>query len=394
MGRSYSQGMKDGSAALDRAVVGPGVRASNRLGLDYRAQARLLAPPPLPRGSRGILDIHAHINGPAAARIYREVAELFGISMTFTQVRLPEAEAVRETLGDFVRFIAFPNFREADKRRAFTEGYLEDIAAFHERFGARILKLWNAPRMYEFFEGDSGKDLIEFDSPWRVRHAHLGEQLGMMFMVHVADPDTWFATRYKDASRFMRKIDHYRGLRVMLDRFKGPWIAAHMGGWPEDLGFLSEMLEKHPNLYLDTSATKWIVREISMHPREESVDFFVRWKDRILFGSDIVTTDEHLTPKPPPMEATTKHPMADLADSPESAFDLYASRYLALRMMLETGYMGESPIADPDLVMIDPARFGPMDAPTLRGLALPRDVLEALYGGTARRVLASVGITV
>ena len=388
--------MKDGSVLADHRAVAPGVRASNRLGLDYRAMAKQLPAPPLPTGARGILDIHAHINGPAASKIYREVAELYGISMTFTQVRLPEAQSVRDTLGDFVRFIAFPNFREADKRRAFTEGYLEDIAAFHERFGARILKLWNAPRMYEFFEGETGKDLIEFDSPWRVRHAQLGEQLGMMFMVHVADPDTWFATRYKDASRFMRKIDHYRGLRVMLDRFKGPWIAAHMGGWPEDLGFLSEMLEKHPNLYLDTSATKWIVREISRHPRDAAAEFFVRWKGRILFGSDIVTTDEHLAPKPAPAAGApaNKHPMADLADSPEGAFDLYASRYLALRMMLETGYEGESPIADPDLMMVDPERFGTMDAPTLRGLALPGDVLAELYGGAARRVLASVGAVV
>jgi hypothetical protein len=86
--------------------------------------------------------------------------------------------------------------------------------------------------------------------------------------------------------------------------------------------------------------------------------------------------------------------MADLADSPEGAFDLYASRYLALRMMLETGYDGESPIADPDLMMVDPARFGPMDAPTLRGLSLPVDVLAEMYGGAARRVLAQVGVAV
>jgi hypothetical protein len=395
--------MSDGSGEVGASKA----RGSNRLGLDYRAQAAMLPPLALPRGASGvrggaggggggggggIIDIHAHINGRGAGAIYRDVAQLYGISRVYTQVRITDAELVRQTLGDMVRFIAFPNFRQPDKRHAFTQGYLDDIATFHQSFGARILKFWNAPRMYEIFEGDSGKDLIEFDSPWRVRQAELGQQLGMMFMVHVADPDTWFATRYKDASRFMRKIDHYRGLRVMLDRFKGPWIAAHMGGWPEDLAFLSEMLEKHPNLYLDTSATKWIVREISRHSREESLEFFVRWKGRILFGSDIVTVDEHLAPPAPLPEGATKHPMADLADSPASAFDLYASRYLALRMMFETGYLGESPIADPDLMMVDPSRFGPMDAPTLRGLSLPHDVLEEIYVLAARRVLAKVGV--
>ena len=45
-------------------------------------------------------------------------------------------------------------------------------------------------------------------------------------------------------------------------------------------------------------------------------------------------------------------------------------------------------------MMVDPARFGPMDAPTLRGLSLPVDVLAEMYGGAARRVLAQVGVAV
>jgi hypothetical protein len=69
----------------------------------------------------------------------------------------------------------------------------------------------------------------------------------------------------------------------------------------------------------------------------------------------------------------------DLASSPEEAFDLYASRYWALRTMFETGYLGESNIADPDLAMVDPARHDAMSAPTLRGLALPAPALRTLY---------------
>src|SRR5690349_5019847 len=78
--------------------------AANRLGLDYRREAALLPKPPVP-----IVDVHAHINGREAGKIYLEVARLFGISRVFTMVRLSEAPAVRETLGDFVRFIAFPD---------------------------------------------------------------------------------------------------------------------------------------------------------------------------------------------------------------------------------------------------------------------------------------------
>jgi hypothetical protein len=359
--------------------------AANRLGLDYRREAAALRDPPVP-----IVDIHAHINGRGAAQIYAEVAQLFGVSRVFTMVRLSEAATVREVLGDKVRFIAFPDFRQDDRKRAFTEDFLRDIEVFHDQFGARIVKLWNAPRIREFFPGESGRDLVEFDSPWRIRVAELAQRLGMMMMVHVADPDTWFRTKYADTARYGTKVSHYRGLEIMLRRFPMPWIAAHMGGWPENLDFLDGLLTLYPNLYIDTSATKWVVRELSAQPSERVVRFFTRWKGRLLFGSDIVTTDEHLAPKAGP----PAHPMADLASSPESAFELYASRYYALRTLFETSYDGESPIADPDLAMVAPDRYNEMSAPPLRGLGLGRDVLEELYRGTAKRLMATVGVRV
>jgi hypothetical protein len=353
--------------------------AANRFGLDYRREAEALRAPPVP-----IVDIHAHISGRGAAPIYAEVARAFGVERVFTMVRLPDAPIVREKLGNMAEFIAFPDFRQEDRRRSFTEDFLRDIEVFRHEYGARIVKIWNAPRIRDFFPGEAGRDLVELDSPWRVRIAELAQKLGMMMMVHIADPDTWFNTRYSDAATYGTKVSHYRGLEVMLKRFPMPWIAAHMGGWPENLDFLDGLLTLYPNLYIDTSATKWVVRELSAQPRERVVRFFTRWKGRLLFGSDIVTTDEHLAPKAGP----PAHPMADLANSPESAFELYASRYYALRTLFETSYEGESPIADPDLRMVNPEKYDEMAAPPLRGLALPRDVLESLYRGAAEALLA------
>lgn len=328
-----------------------------------------------------IVDMHTHVNGAGAAAIWRQVAEAFGVSHVVTQVRLKDCATVRDVLGDMVEFIAFPDFRAPDRAYAMMEGYLQDVEGFRTRFGAKAVKLWNAPRLRELFPYQSGRELVGFDGEWRVRTCQLAERLGMMMIVHIADPDTWFSTRYADPSRFGRKIDHYRGFERMLDRFAGPWIAAHMGGWPEDLAFLDELLGRHANLYLDTSATKWIVRELSSHDPARTRAFFERWNGRLLFGSDIVTTDEHLQPAKP----EAKHPMADLADSPAAAFDLYASRYFALRTMFETKYDGESPIADPDLAMVNPG-VGPMAAPRLRGLGLSPDILRTLYRSAFERL--------
>lgn len=346
---------------------------ANRFGLDYRLEAAA-RPAVCP-----IIDIHAHINGDQAIPVWKEVADAFNIAKVFTQVRLGDAEVVKSLLGDRVEFVAFPDFRSKDRGHAFRQGFLDDITQFHERFGARIVKFWNAPRLRDFFPGDSGKDVIEFDSEWRMRAAELAQSLGMMFMVHVADPDTWFQTKYADPAIYGRKIDHYRGLEVMLDRFPAPWIAAHMGGWAEDLPFLDGLLSRHPNLYLDTSATKWVIRALGQSPPTTVRAFFQKWRGRILFGSDIVTTNEHLNSKIGPAE----HPMGDLASSAAEAFDLYASRYLALRTVFETAYVGESPIADPDLAMVNPDKFDRMSAPPISGVSLGQDDLRMLYSGAA-----------
>ncbi|MBX3357993.1 MAG: amidohydrolase family protein [Phycisphaeraceae bacterium] len=358
------------------------VWTANRLGLDYRIEASRLGLPVTP-----IIDIHAHLAGAKAPAIHLEAARLFGVRRIYSMTQRPGAAVVRDALGDAVRFIAFPSWADPDKNRAHRAGYVQEIELFRRDLGSRILKIWASPRLREVVPDLAqstwgATDLAEVDSAWRVKACEVGERLGMMFMIHVADPDTWFASRYSDARRFGTKRQQYEGFERMLDRFSNPWIAAHMGGWPEDLEFLGGMLARHPNLYLDTSATKWIVRELGRHPRAQTAEFFAKWTGRILFGSDIVSTDDHLQPA----KATTS-PMADLASSAEEAFDLYASRYLALRTMFETTFDGDSPIADPDLMMMDPDRFNAMSAPRLVGLGLAPTLLQTLYSGAAHDVV-------
>ncbi|MCW5753711.1 MAG: amidohydrolase family protein [Phycisphaeraceae bacterium] len=347
---------------------------ANRFGLDYRAEARRLGPPAVP-----IIDAHAHIQGDRAAEVWKEAAILYGICEVWSMTPLSQVAEVRQVLGDMVRFIAIHNWHNPDRAYAWRDGFLEDISVFHRQHGARIVKLWAAPRLRELMDPVADADVVNLDGAWRRRVADLAASLGMAIMTHVADPDTWFATRYSDASRFLTKSEHYLPLERMLDDYPVTWIAAHMGGWPENLPALSGLLERHPNLHLDASATKWMVREISRHPRQEVLDFMERWRGRVFFGSDIVTTNDHL-------RADDKLPSyaGHLAAGHEEAFELYASRYWALRTLWETAYVGESPIADPDLAMLDPARFAPTDAPELAGKALPRDLLATVYAGAAR----------
>ncbi len=369
---------------------------ANRLRLDYAAEAQRLGPPAAP-----IVDIHTHIGGAEACKVWDQARRLFGIRSVYTMNQLPSVEPVRDALGRDVRFIAFPQFIDPDRQRAHRQGLLEAIEFFHSRHGSRMLKLWNSPGLREILgrelrPEDDGVSIFELDSPWRVKACELGTRLGMMFMVHIADPDTWFQAKYNDVSKFGVKRDHYAGLERMLDRFTSPWIAAHMGGWPEDVEFLDGLLTRHPNLHLDTSATRWVVRALSSphQPRERVRAFFEKWgrgtaqkPGRLFFGSDLVVMDDQLS-----TQKRANSIRGELSSSPEEAFELYCSRYWALRMLFESDYHGESNIADPDLKMVYPdglngVKFDEMSAPPLRGLGLDRELLADLYARNAERVV-------
>ncbi|RMH30197.1 MAG: hypothetical protein D6693_00840 [Planctomycetota bacterium] len=349
----------------------------NRLGLDYRREAQRLGPPPAP-----IIDAHSHIHGLDAARVYLDAREAFGVSTTYTMSSLDEAEGLRDLCGESIRFIAVPEFMAQDRLHAQTAGFLDAIERFHA-LGSRIVKFWTAPRGRDYGAEVGDPALMSLDHPWRVRAMERAHQLGMMFMVHVADPDTWFRTKYADATVYGDKPSQYEPLERAIARYPDtPWLLAHLGGWPENLDFLDALLDRHERVHLDTSATKWIVRELSAHPTGRVRAFFDRWRGRLLFGSDIVTLDAHLAPAEDP--ALIK---AQQASNPDEAFELYASRYWALRTLFETGYDGESPIADSDLALVDPDRYTEDDAPRLRGLGLPRETLADLYRNAAAGLL-------
>jgi len=348
---------------------------SNRFAQNFAREAEALGRPVAP-----IIDVHSHIHGERATRVFGDICMQYGIELIYSMTRLRHVDTVKAILGNRVRFIATPDFTAEDKHHAFGAGYIDEIEAFHAK-GARMTKFWVAPRGRDIAIELGDDQLFRLDGTYAREAMAASRDLGMCFMTHVADPDTWFEGKYNDPERYGTKRDQYEPLEEMLDEHHDvPWIAAHMGGWPEDLEFLSGLLDRHDNLHLDTSAAKWMLREISKHSRDDIVDFLTRYNGRILFGSDIVTIDEHF-------DASATEGMAAKANGEQQAYDLYASRYWALRAMWETDYDGESPIADPDLHMLDPERYSTMDAPAMCGHSLPKDLLRSLYHDAAQALL-------
>lgn len=350
------------------------INDANRLGLDYQAEAKAFA------YAGPIIDIHTHISSPRAAERFLDAADDYAIARCWTMTGLPNVQPIRDALPTHrkgrIQFICVPDFTQRDKPGTFTTDWLSDIEAFYS-LGSRIIKFWAAPRGLDFAPGPDSP--LRLDSPIRLQGMKLAYDLGYrIFMTHVGDPDTWFQTDYADAAKYGSKTDQFKPLEQLLDQYHDvTWIGAHMGGNPEDLDWLQAFMDRHPNYVVDTSATKWQVRELSKHP-DRFRQFVADNPGRVLFGSDIVAGPTNTDPNP---------------DDPDAAFgyDLYASRYWALRTLLETDYSGPSPIVDPDLHKVDPS-VNPKSTPPLHGAKLPQDLLKSVYHSAAERVLREGGI--
>jgi len=313
-----------------------------------------------------IIDFHAHVmvtrpgdpqsgpppgTGPGAsieqAERMLDVGAEFGVHQTVTMCPPDDIEPLREGFGDRLAFNAMINKKTADES---DEQALRTLERFLE-LGVKVVKLWSAPR---------GRERGLFiDAPWRIDAVRRARSAGVrLVMVHVADPDAWFRTVYADSAKFGTKPEQYVGLERMMNLFPDlVWIGAHMGGDSEHPDHLQALLEEYPQFYIDTSATKWQVREVS--PRAEAHRALVtKFADRFLFGTDLVTR-HHLT---------REH---------------YVSRYWCQRTLWESTWSGPSPIADGDYV----AGEGGPATPTLRGVGLSDDVLAMVYFRNAERLL-------
>jgi hypothetical protein len=347
---------------------------ANRLGLDYRAEAGSF------RYDGPIIDIHTHISSPRAAEVFLDVADMYGIERCWTMTGLGNVQPIRDSLPPErvgrIQFICVPDFTKRDEPNTFTTKWLQDIEDFYAA-GSRIIKYWAGPRGLDFEPGPDSP--MRLGSPIRRQGMKLAYDLGYrVFMTHVADPDTWFQTAYADSNKYGTKLEQYEPLEELLDQYHDvTWIGAHMGGYPEDLDWLHDFLQRHPNYVVDCSATKWQVRELSKHPARLA-QLIEANPGRVLFGSDIVAWPTNVQPDP-------DNPDADYG------FDLYASRYWSLRTLLETDYTGPSPIVDPDLHKVDPAA-DPKSTATLSGAGLQPSHLNDVYHDAAVAVLQRGGV--
>jgi len=197
----------------------------------------------------------------------------------------------------------FVTFTEPWWSKAHEAGYPQfqaDAIARAKADGARGLKILKTLGLYlreRTVEGPLVKiDDKRFDPMWDACG-----QLGLPVAIHVSDPEAFFLPADRTNERFEELNNHpdwsFHGRdfpsnaellearnRVFARHPKTQFITLHVGNFAENLAYVSECLDRFPNMHVEIGAR---IGELGRQPRT-SRRFFERYQDRILFGTDAV----------------------------------------------------------------------------------------------------------
>nr|WP_179756050.1 amidohydrolase family protein [Kineococcus aurantiacus] len=225
------------------------------------------------------------------------------------------------------------------------------------RAGAAGLKVW---KDLGLVQRDASGALVRPDDPRLADVFDAAGEHGLPVLVHIGDPPAFFRpvdrfnerleelTRHPDWSWHGKGVPTHRELQDAFESLVGAhpgttFIGAHVAGWAENLQWVSDVLDRHPNLVVDTGAR---LAELGRQPRAAAA-FVRRHADRVLWGSDSF-----------PFEAGAVSRWFRLLETADEAFDY-----------------GPEP---------DQGRW------TVSGLDLEPEVLAAVYAGNARRVVPAL----
>jgi len=235
------------------------------------------------------------------------------------------------------------------------------------RSGAKGLKILKTLGLYLREKITSGK-LIKIDDPRFDPMWDACGELNMPVAIHVSDPVAFFTRTDRFNERFEELNNHpdwsFYGQdfpsnaellearnRVFARHPRTQFLVLHVGNFAENLDNVSENLDSFPNITVDIAAR---IGELGRQPRR-SRQFFDRYQDRILFGTDAT-------------------PHGD--EFPQQVFNekLYEIYY----RFLET---------EDEYFDYAPAKVPPQGRWRIYGIGLPEAILLKVYNQNAARLL-------
>ena len=151
------------------------------------ARAEGFAAPPSRKVAGPVIDVHTHANEPARNHELIDAARTYGVSNVVVIAPLEDGLALQRQFPTKVILAARPILYEPKRQIALLDRAVEMVHGAAAA-GAPLIKLWFAPRI---------RDRLDFllDAPRLdpVFRAIAEEGLGVL--VHVSDPDRWFALK-------------------------------------------------------------------------------------------------------------------------------------------------------------------------------------------------------
>ena len=301
-----------------------------------------------------IFDAHTHIGSVENTSRMIAIEEEYGVTKQVGIVH--DEEGFRQAKEQYPgRFVYAKYLSLSDIAQYNVEPIIDEISKLLDD-GFAIAKTWFGPRWRDYVEN--------VPSDFRINHPKLDlfyqalVDNDIPLIVHIGDPDTYYANQYKDSEKYGLKDDHLRELEDVLSRYRKLRVQIpHFGAQPEihRQPALSRWLDEYPNVVVDTASSRWMARELSKDVKK-SREFMIKYSDRVLFGTDVVSS--------------------------RGKGDYFSGRYLAQRILWETDER-DTPLPIPDA---DTVNTG---GTFINGLDLPLDVLRKLYWENANRLYPS-----
>jgi hypothetical protein len=287
-------------------------------------------------------------------------------------------------------------FLKVNFARAGDAGFFDTLVKELDRAadaGVRGIKVWKDLGMYAC---DGSGKLLAVDDPrldpfWR----RCGE-LGLPVVIHTADPkEYWYPLTYNSLHYGLRAEadQHYHNPEmprweelirqrnhVLKKHPRTNFIGAHFGSLTLDLKQLGDTFEKYPNFFVDTAARQRILGRVNPPAVRE---FFAKYQDRILFGTDDLTLSKGR--KPGKSGNISVYPSDDpnwLTIETTDADAVHQWQRRAAHAYSEYFRYFETDAVD----LTDPSQSGGGWL-RLAGAKLPPAILEKLYHGNAERLI-------
>ena len=251
------------------------------------------------------IDLHTHISPDGIERAVKLMNEwgidgavnLSGMYPGPPRHALETQLAAAARAGGRIAVFTTPDFRVVRLTRDYGKAMAAQLAEGH-RLGAIGLKITKGLGLG--IPGPDGRHLLAIDDPGLDPLWEEAGALGMPVAIHIGDPKAFWKPTTPDNERWDELRAHpewsfsgpnFPPWQALYDAFerlvarhpKTTFIGVHFGNDPEDPANVARMLDRYPNFYIDTAAR---VPEIGRHPQDEMRRFFIKYQDRILFGTD------------------------------------------------------------------------------------------------------------